>query len=425
MNWRSLFSIVLASIASTLSAANWPAWRGPEGTGVCTEKELPLHWSAADGVKWRIPLPERGNSTPIVWDKRVFITQAIEQTGRRELICFDRADGRLLWRQGVTFPGKELTHATNPQCSASPATDGERVIASFGSAGLYCYDLDGKEIWHRDLGKQTHIWGGGASPVIHGDLCLLNFGPGPSTFLVALNKRTGKTLWQHDEPGGHSGEKKPGEQGNQWIGSWSTPIAIQTGGREELVMSWPNRVMAFEPKSGRELWSCGGLTPLVYTSPLYGDGVVVAMSGFGGSALAIRTGGAGDITATHRLWQHPRNPQRIGSGVISGAHAYIVNESGVGQCIDLKSGEDKWAAQKPRLAGQKGTSATWGSMLLAGDRLYLMNKNSDTFIIRASPKFELLATNSLNEPAESSPAPSDGEIFLRTYKALWCIAAKK
>lgn len=429
MNRSYIPLLAFALVVSNVSAANWPAWRGAEGAGVSSEKDFPLQWSVTNGVtnnvKWRVALPERGNSTPVVWGKRIFVTQAIEKEGRRELFCFDRADGKRLWQQGVTFTEKELTHGTNPQCSASPVTDGERVIASYGSAGIYCYDMDGKELWHRDLGKQTHIWGGAASPVIHGDLCLLNFGPGPNTFLIALDKRTGKTIWQHDESGGHSGEKKASEQGNQWIGSWTTPVVIKAGGREELVMSWPKRVAGFDLKAGKELWTCAGLNPLVYTSPIHGDGIVVAMGGFGGSDLAVRLGGTGDVTATHRLWQHPRNTQRIGSGVVNGGHAYILNESGVVQCIDIKTGEDKWAAEKPRLTGIGGRSTSWGSMVLAGDRIYVMNKSADTFVLKANPKFELLALNSLNEPTESSPAPSDGEIFLRTYKALWCIGQKK
>src|SRR5260221_114893 len=157
--------------AANVSAADWPQWRGPAGTGVSTEKKLPTNWSNHQNVRWQMTLPDRGNSTPVVWGNRVFLTQAIEKEGRRTVICHDRATGKLLWQSGVTYAEKEPTHATNPYCSASPVTDGQRVIASFGSAGLYCFDtVDGKELWHRDLGKQTHIWGNGPSPILHGDL---------------------------------------------------------------------------------------------------------------------------------------------------------------------------------------------------------------------------------------------------------------
>src|SRR6266516_1307240 len=266
-------------LADSAVADNWPAWRGPHGTGVCSEKNLTLHWSTNENVRWRVPLPERGNSTPIVCDQRVFITQAEED--RSSGTCFNGDNGQLLGQSGVTFPEKETTHETNPLCSASPVTDGERVIASFGSAGLYCYDLYGKELWHRDLGKQAHIWGNGASPIIHGEMCILNFGPGERTFLIAVNKKTGQTLWQVNEAGGSFGETKPGEKPD-WVGSWCTPIVAQVNGREELVMSWPKRVAAYDPRIGKELWTCNGLNPRVYTSPVYADGMVVAMGGFGG-----------------------------------------------------------------------------------------------------------------------------------------------
>src|SRR5947207_5455714 len=178
----------LAALAVSLSAlgSNWPQWRGAQGTGVSAEKNLPLHWGTNENVRWRVPLPERGNSTPIVWGQRVFITQATEN--RRTVRCFSRGDGKLLWQSVVTYPEKEPTHETNPLCSASPVTDGERVIASFGSAGVVCYDFHGKQLWQHDLGKCDHIWGNAASPVLYGDLVILNFGPGERTFLLAMDK---------------------------------------------------------------------------------------------------------------------------------------------------------------------------------------------------------------------------------------------
>ncbi|PYJ61050.1 MAG: serine/threonine protein kinase [Verrucomicrobia bacterium] len=396
-------------------ADNWPQWRGPAGTGVSAEKNLPLHWGTNENVRWRVPLPERGNSTPIVWGKRVFLTQAAEN--RRTLMCFNRADGKLLWQSGVTYPEKESTHETNPLCSASPVADGERVIASFASAGLSCYDFDGKQLWHRDLGKQAHIWGNGASPIIHGDLCILNFGPGERTFLIAVSKKTGETVWQVDEPGGDSGQEKPGEKPN-WVGSWSTPIVIKVNGREELIMTWPKRVAAYDPKAGKELWTCGGLNPLIYTSPLYSDGTIVAMGGFMGMALAVKADGRGDVTQTRRLWHHPKTKQRIGSGVIHHGHIYILNDPGVAECYELKSGKMVW---EERLSGKGPDNSSWSSMVLADGRLYVINHSGDTFVLKASPKFELLATNSLGETDNASLAVSDGDIFIRTHKALWCL----
>ena len=405
---------------SSVEAGNWPAWRGPAGTGVCLERSLPLHWDRTNHVRWRAPLPERGNSTPIIWGKRVFVTQAVQAENRRTLMCFDRADGRLLWQSGVTYAEKEQTHETNPYCSASPVTDGQRVIASFGSAGLGCYDLEGRELWRADLGKQVHIWGNGSSPVLHGDLCILNFGPGSRTFLVALNKRTGKVVWQTDEPGGHPDQGPAPNGGKEWIGSWTTPVVIRAANRDELLMNFPRRVCAFDPRTGRELWTCQGLNALAYTSPLHADGIVVGMGGFNGMSLAVRAGGSGDVTATHRLWHNPKTRQRIGSGVISGRHVYILDEPGIAQCLELATGKVAW---EERLPATGANAASWSSTIVAGDRLYAMNQGGDTFVLRASPKFELLAVNPLGETTMSSCAPSDGELFLRTHQALWCIRA--
>jgi outer membrane protein assembly factor BamB len=411
-------------------ALNWPEWRGPQRTGVTADTNLPIHWSTNENVRWRTALPARGNSTPIVWGNRVFITQAVEarSTGpstskapregsRRSVLCLDRGNGKVLWESGVKAAADEPTHQDNPYCSGSPATDGERVIAWFGSPGLYAYDLDGKALWHRDLGEQRHIWGNGSSPVIEGNWCFLNFGPGPRSFLIAVDKRSGKTVWQHDEPGGDSGEQQRGGAKPAWVGSWSTPIMVAG----ELIAALPSRVVAFDPATGKERWSCRGLNPLVYASPLYSDGILVAMGGFGGSSLAVKTGGQGDVTETHRLWQIPKNKQRIGSGVIHGDHIYILDDPGIAECIDLKTGK---VVSEERLKGKSAATDNWSSMVASGDKLYAINKAGDAFVVRATPAFEVLGSNSLGERTLSSVAPSGNDLFIRTYQALWCISAK-
>jgi outer membrane protein assembly factor BamB len=407
-------------LALTVTAGEWAAWRGPNGTGISTETNLPIHWSTNENVRWRVPLPERGNSTPVTWGNRIFVTQAITRDQRRTLMCFDRANGKLLWQQGVTYREEEPTHETNPICSASPVTDGERVIAWFGSAGLFCYDLDGKELWKRELGKQRHIWGWGSSPVLHGDLCFLNFGPGEPSFLIALDKKTGKEVWKRVEPNGDTGEKKAGQDKAVWTGSWSCPIVINASGREELILSWPKRVIALDPGSGKELWSCAGLNPLSYSSPLYDEekGIVVAMGGFMGMSLAVKAGGSGDVTETHRLWHHPKTRQRIGSGVIHAGHVYIVNDPGVAECFELESGKLIW---EERLKGPGPKSENWSSLVLANDKLFAINQSGDAFVLRASSRFEMMATNSLGEATLASLAPSNGQIFIRTFQHLWCI----
>jgi len=417
-------SFVLFLMGTSLSAANWPSWRGANGDGITSETNLPLKWDENTNVRWKVPLPGPGNSTPIVWGDKVFITQAVPKDKRRTLMCFDRANGKLLWQSGVVYAEPESTHATNPYCSASPVTDGERVIVSFASAGVYCYDFNGKELWHRDLGKQDHIWGNAASPVIFGDTCYLNFGPGERTFLIAMDKRTGKTLWQHDEPGGRSGNPEPGKANRDiWIGSWSDPILRQVNGRDELIMTYPGRICGFDPQTGKELWTCAGLNPVVYTSPLYADGIVVGMGGFSGMSAAVNAGGKGDVTST-RLWYHPKTKQRIGSGVIHEGHIYILNDPGVAECFELKTGKLIWAE---RIKGPGPSGQNWSSVMLSGDRLYALTQGGDAVVFRAIPKFEVLALNPMGgkEKSNSSVVPSDGELFLRTHSHLWCISEKK
>lgn len=398
-------------------AGDWPAWRGPFGTGLAEEDKLPVRWGTNQNVKWRVALPEPGNSTPIVWKERLFLTQSAGD--RRTLMCFNRADGRLRWQQGVTAREKEPTHGTNPYCSASPVTDGGRVIASFASDGLYCFDLDGRELWKRaDLGRQIHIWGGGASPVIHGDLCFLNFGPGETTYLLAVDKRTGGTVWKHDEGTGYG--RAPAGKGT-YIGSWSTPVVMRSADGDRLLMSWPGRLAAYEPGTGRELWTCSGLNPLVYSSPIHAEGIVVAMGGFSGKAMAVRAGGSGDITAERRIWQHPQSPQRIASGVVHEGHIYVHDDPGTASCVKLATGETVWTERLR--GGGGGTGRNWSSVLLADGKCHSITQGGDCFVFRASPTFELLAVNPLGECSNASIAASDGELFIRTHKALWCIAA--
>jgi outer membrane protein assembly factor BamB len=337
-------------------------------------------------------------------------------------MCLDRTTGKILWEQGPTFETQEPTHETNPNCSGSPATDGQRVVSWFGSAGLYCHDFNGKELWHRDLGPQRHIWGNGSSPVIHGNLVFLNFGPGEPSFLVALDKRTGKEIWRTPEPNADSGVKKPDQDKPRWIGSWSTPVVAKLSGRDEILMSWPQELVAFEPATGKRLWNCKGLNDVVYTSPLHENGIVVAMGGYGGKAIAVRAGGEGDITESHRLWQQPKARQRIGSGVIRDGHIYILTDPGIAECWELATGK---LIYEERLTGAGKDNTSWSSMILANDRIYVVNHSGDTFVLRANPKFELLATNSLGEHTEGSIAASNGELFIRTHRALWCIAPHK
>lgn len=559
---------VLAVVGSVLSASfargdNWPAFRGADGQSVSKEKGLPTEWGPDRNVRWRVALPGRSNGSPIVWLDRVFIAQAESSSNRRTLMCFDRANGKLLWQSGIPYTEKESTHPDNPYCSGTPATDGERVVVSFGSAGLYCYDFAGKELWHRDLGRLEHMFGNAISPVIVGDLVVVNFGPGVGARLVGVDKRTGDVKWEQQPPKVDPSEQRlagprmagpavllsiplvgqgdkdddaaltreeiigvaekwydkldPDKAGKltkdpfiarltellasangpggpdtgkivapglfaatdadkdgsltrdeftttfgdwhaKWSGgrgepldanqvldglsvilpppagasfggeagpggSWSTPVAIRAGGRDELIVTFPNRLAAYDPKTGRLLWFSRDLKDSTQPVPLWADGVIVASSGdmAGGSLVAVRPGGGGDVTESHRAWRLPRVKGGIGTGVVHDGHLYSISTDGFALCNDLKTGKRLW---QKRLEGTGDKSSSWSSMLLADGKIYVPNQSGDVFVLRAAPQFELLATNSVNEPTNASLAASDGMLFLRTDKNLWCIGAK-
>jgi outer membrane protein assembly factor BamB len=413
--WLALTLLLFGAAVAT--ADNWPGWRGPNGDGKSSEKNLPATWSETQNVKWKISLPEKGHSAPVVWGSRIFLAQPLDAKGhKRALWCLDRKDGSVLWQREVAYEPNEPTHGTSSYCAATPVTDGERVIVSFGSAGLYCYDFAGKEQWHYELGKLWHIWGNASSPILYQNLVILWAGPGERQFLVALDKTTGKKVWRHEEPGG-----KDGMKGKEWIGSWTTPIVAKVAGHDELILGVPRKLKAFDPKTGTELWSCDGLGDLVYTSPaISADGIVVAFSGFHGPAIACKAGGSGDVTKTHRLWQQKGNPQRIGSPVIVGEHCYLVGENGSANCFEVKTGKDLW---KDRV----GNANTWSTLLYAEGKFYLHDWRANTYLLEAAPAFKELGRNSLGNKAEtrSTMAISDGEIFIRTFRHLWCIGEKK
>lgn len=575
------------------SAGNWPGWRGPEGNGVSTDKDLPLRWSTKENVRWRIELPGPGNSSPIVWGDKVFVSQAVDSDHRRTLMCFDRASGKLLWQSGVTYTEDEPTQESNPYCAGTPSTDGERVFVCFGSAGVFAYDFAGKQMWRRDLGKLNHMFGTAVSTVLYGPLCLVNFGPGERVRLVAINKTTGEIAWETEPPkvdpseqqdmatpfggprgpGGRGGgfghgmflaphmlaqadksgkgqispkeftalaetwfdkldtEKAgrlareeftsrissvlppppgpdgPGDRGGgpggmigaalfgaadadkdgsltrdewksafaKWAkdwdtdhagslnedklriglnailpiptfggssrrggpgrppgvggtsgpdGSWSTPIVIKSSGRDELIVAFPNRIAAYDPATGKPLWISKGLGASIYSTPVFGQDLLVAMSSGmgGGKAVALRPGSTGNVAEEQPVWKLDRVKSGMGSGVIFDGYFYTLSQEGIASCLDLKDGKTVW---DERLTGSTAGSSSWSSLLLADGRIYVPNQAGDVIVLRAGPKFETLSTNSVGELTNASLAASDSDIFLRTGKALWCFASVK
>lgn len=421
----AMLCVTVAVSLSALNADEWPEWRGPNSNQTSSETEFPLQWSEEKNVRWKVALPDRGNSSPIVMNGKVIITQAVEKENRRTTMAFDRQSGKLLWQQGVVYDKEETTHGQNPYCAASPATDGERIIVTYGSAGVYAYDLNGKTLWNRDLGPQVHVWGNASSPVIVDDICFLYHGPGPNATLYALNKETGKSIWTYEEPEANQAGRTDGFQGreNGIVGSFSTPLPITHNGRKELIMSFPNDLISFDPQTGKKLWWSGGMNPLVYTSAISGEGVAFGSGGYSGSSVAVRLGGNGNVSDSHRIWQNVRSGNSIGSGVIHNGHIYQIQNSGTAKCVELATGKTVW---EEKIQGKGRRPASWSSMIRVGDHLYYLNQSSEMVVLAASPQFNLITTNPLdNAMCNSTQAMSNGDIFIRTWEHLWCIGEQK
>lgn len=420
---KRLLPIVVLLAASMLAKAapdSWPAWRGDSlGSGKTEASGLPTGWGEDKNVVWRAELPEPGNSTPVVFGDRIFVTQPDSSNKSRNLFCFDRKSGDLLWEKGVVYEKDERTHRTNHYCSASPAVEEGRVVVSFGSAGLFCYDLEGNELWKRDFGAIDHVWGNSTSPVLIDDLVIHYHGPAKNAVLYALDKKTGETVWKWEEPVWKPTERTDGfkERPAQGvIGAFSTPILVETSERRELIMSFPIEMKAFEPATGEVLWTANGLNPLIYTSPVYDDGVVVAMGGYYGNSIGVKVGGNGEVTESHRLWQEVRHNGGIGSGVAKGGKLYYQDAGGVVYCDDMKTGKTIWKDRLP------GAGKSWGSFVLAGDMIYTLSQAGDSVVFRASTDgFELIGQGDLKEETNSSIAVAGQDLYVRTHEALWCI----
>lgn len=416
-----LLLALLLLVSPALPANDWPGWRGPNGDGKLPDAgEYPTKWSASENIDWRVDLPDRGNSSPVVSGGRVFLTQAEEEGKKRSLMAFDAKDGKLLWKETIDHGKVEETHKTNPHCAASPVTDGKIVIAWHGNAGLHAYDLDGKKLWSRDLGQDyVHIWGPhAASPVIMGNAVLLHAGPGPVAKLFALEKTDGETIWEKDLDEFESVDAK------QFKGSWATPVLAGNDGRDEMLLGLPGALVSFDPRSGKELWRVGGLGDLCYSNVLIGNGRALYLCGFGGPGIAVRLPAgheSGDLTKSHRLWADPpkgqnQNPQRIGSGLVIGEHFYLLNEPGVMQCSRVDTGEIVW---RERLGAN-----SWSSANLIGKTLYVNDTLGTTYLIIPDPVgLKLIGKNAIdpNQHTNASLAFADRRIFLRTDAYLYAI----
>ncbi len=408
---RGLVSAVLFfCVASAVWAGSWPTFRGPHGDGLAEGDQGPTTWSESENIAWKAKLPRPGNGSAIAVEGRVFVTSAEDEEGKqRSLYCFDQQTGDKLWVKTVGIDEKMPTHETNPYCGSTPASDGQRVVVFHGSAGLYCYDLDGNELWSRNLGEFRHMWGYGASPFFHDGKLYLHAGPGKNVFVTAIDPANGDEIWKTEEPIAGDGNRR--DDGNP-MGSWCTPVLAEVDGKTQIICMMPTRVNAYDPQTGEIIWSCDGLNhdrgSLAYSSPVIAGPICFVTGGYRGPTMAIRLGGKGDVTESHRLYRMENSPQSIGTGVVVDGYVYRPNADGAAiQCIDPQTGDVKWS--------HRGKGGSWGSIVGAGGLLYLTNKKGTTLVFKPNPeKYEEVAVNELNDSTNATPAISNGRLFIRT-----------
>lgn len=366
---------------------------------------IPVKWSA-DDIAWKTQLPGIGQSSPITWKDKIFLTAALDQGKERVVLGVDRKTGSILWTQSAWKGDPEPIHNMNSWASATCVTDGKIVVAFFGRGGIHAYTVDGEHLWSCDLGKFESPWGTSACPVIVDDLVIQNCDADADAFIVALDKQTGKEVWR---------TKRPNNRG------WSTPILVDAGKRHELVVNGHDGVRAYDPKTGRELWYCksfnGRGEPTVTPA---GDLLCVA-NGLAGDFYSVRPGGDGDVTNTHMAWHTPRSGGRdCPSPIVVGEFIIVCDLSGIATCYDAGDGHVYW---KERI-----TSKISGSPIAAGGLAYFVSEAGKTVVIKPGPELEIVAQSELPADKEeifrASPSPVQGQLFIRSTTVLYCIGKK-
>jgi outer membrane protein assembly factor BamB len=432
----SLALLVFLSLTTVGSAANWPQWRGPDGSGISNEKNLPAEWSPSKNIKWKTPIAGRGHSSPIVWGKYVFVTTAVEgeavagakaakhTIGGKEwvhpdsvgadrkhtfkVVALDRDSGKILW-ETVSWEGTpyDNRHRKSSYAASTPATDGKMVYAFFGTEGLYAYDYKGKLAWKAQVGNLATLGMGTAtSPVLYENLVILQCDEdnGESSFIVAFDKKTGKEAWRTPR--------------TKIQVSWATPLLVRTPKRAELIASGTEHVIAYDPATGKELWRHKGLESNAIPSPVANSEMVYLVAGYPAKlAMAIKLGGSGDLTGTPNVpWKYTKGTAYVPSPILYGDYLYLTTDRGILTAIDAKTGEVKYEG------GRIPIPATFTASPVAFEGKILMtSEDGDTFIVKAGPKHEIIGTNSLGEAVYASPAIADGHIYIRGEKHLYSI----
>ena len=420
--------VILAGLVGftikSLSAADWPQFRGPAGAGIADDRDYPTTWSATENVAWRIELPGPGASSPITLGERVFVTSyrgyGVNRSApgelsqlERVLVCLNRADGKIAWESPVKgtpdedrYQGQIQSHG---YATSTPATDGTRVYVFFGKAGVLAFDLNGKQLWQTSVGTGSAQmgWGQGTSVILYKNLVIVP-AFAESKAMIALDKETGKQVWKTDADG--------------FGGCWSSPILVDLpDGKQELVVSVPHEIWGLDPNNGDFLWFAEGvkegpMCPTLVTQ----NGVVYAIGGRQGGAVAIRVGGRDDVTKTHTVWRKDFGSY-VTSPVLFGEHLYWVSDRGIAYCVKTADGEQVY---RERLAD---AGQLYSSVVVANGRLFAASRENGTYVYAAKPQFESVARNSVDEDAgtcNATPAFSNGQMFLRTNRYLYCIARK-
>ncbi len=416
MSRTTLCAVSLLATACALRAEEWPGWRGPRGDGTSTETGIPLRWSATEKVRWKAEIPGKGHSSPVVWGDRVFVTTCEEDTGERILLCLDARGGKERWRKTVLTTKLERKHRLNSYASSTPATDGSHVWVTFlddPNMVVVCYAVSGEEVWRCSPGTLLSHHGFCTSPVLHKDLVILNGDQDGPAYLVALNKYTGKTVWRADRP--------------NRTRSYCTPILVESPSRQgvtQLVLSGSKCVASYDADTGKQLWQLDGPTEQFVASLVYADDVLFLTTGFPEFHLmGIRPDGSGNITGTpHVAWHIPHAENKNGryaayvpSPLAYGHHFFVVSDLGWLGCVETRSGRRLW---NERLGRHHSASP-----VLVEGHLLIPDDDGTTWVVRASPEFELVARNKLGEECYAAPAVANGCLYLRTLSHLWCIGS--
>jgi outer membrane protein assembly factor BamB len=412
-----LVGAVVAGLASAAAAENWPQWRGPQLNGISREANLPLRWTQQENVAWKLPLPGRSGSTPIIWDDRIFLNVA--EGDDISLWAVDRQGGQVVWKQRLG--GGNTTVRKHNMSSPSPVTDGKTVWVLTGTGVLKAFDYGGKELWARDLQKDYGRFGlnhgYGSSPLLFEGSLFIPVLHGMKTddpsYLLRVDGATGKTLWRVERP-------TPAQQESP--DAYTTPALAQRGKQAEIVVSGGDVVTGHDPATGKELWRANGLNPTndpwyrIVASPVVAGDMVYAPTRVR-PMLALRTGGRGDVTQSHRVWSFDNGPD-VPTPVADGTHVYVVNDKGIVWCLDARTGQAVYGPERLK----PGTYSA--SPVLADGRVYVTNEDGLTSVFKAGPRFERLAENHLEDYTLSSPAVSEGQIFLRTASHLYAIGKR-